>query len=443
MTKMYVKPAIEKLSAGFMNTYGLMADTAIAVRRDIDGVSIDDLCQQFGSPLFVYSENRLRHAIRNMKNTFANHYPNVVTAWSYKTNYLQGICGVFHEEGALAEVVSAMEYDRARALGIPGENIIFNGPVKPLDALERAAKDGALIHIDHMDEIDDLESVAQAHNLTIKVGIRINLDAGIYPQWSRFGFNLESDQALEAVRRIHVGGRLQLSSLHCHIGTYILDPAAYGRQTEKMVRFAKHIESTFGFLIETIDIGGGFPSSARLKNSYLPPDVSVPAMDEYASAISTSLLEGFPAGRFPRLVLEAGRALVDDAGFLITTIAASRRLMDGSRAYVVDAGLHVLFTSFWYKHGLEIDRPITGITEKSAIYGSLCMNIDVLEESVMLPPLPRGARFIMSPVGAYNQTQSMQFIHYRPAAVMITQAGEPKLICRKETLEDHLIREAL
>ena len=91
------------------------------------------------------------------------------------------------------------------------------------------------------------------------VGLRLNLDAGIYPQWSRFGFNLESGQALDAVKRIAAGGRLTLVGLHCHLGTFILDPAAYARQVEKMVRFAYEMEEQFGFAIEYLDIGGGFP----------------------------------------------------------------------------------------------------------------------------------------------------------------------------------------
>jgi diaminopimelate decarboxylase len=115
---------------------------------------------------------------------------------------------------------------------------------------------------------------------------------------------------------------------------------------------------------------------------------------------------------------------------------ASKRLADGTRAYVADAGLNLLFTSFWYKFNIEMDREVGGINEHSVVYGPLCMNIDILDEGVLLPPLTRGTRLIFSPVGAYSQTQSMQFIEYRPASVLIGEKGEVDIIREAEDLAD-------
>ena len=72
--------------------------------------------------------------------------------------------------------------------------------------------------------------------------------------------------------------------------------------------------------------------------------------------------------------------------------------------------MNLLFTTFWYKLNIEVDREVPGVTENSVVYGPLCMNLDAIDEGVLLPPLKRGTRLIMSPVGAYNNTQSMQFI---------------------------------
>ena len=84
--------------------------------------------------------------------------------------------------------------------------------------------------------------------------------------------------------------------------------------------------------------------------------------------------------------MESGRALIDEAGRLITTIEAAKRLADGTRAYVADAGMNLLFTSLWYKFNVEMDREVPGMCENSVIYGPLCMNIDVLDEGLQLPP---------------------------------------------------------
>ena len=443
MKQPYEKPIIKKLHTGLMNKFGRSPAYARKVRSDIEGVSIDTLVTQFGSPLFVYSERVLREKHRQMHAAFSTRYPNVVFGWSYKTNYLGAICAMMHQQGSIAEVVCEMEYQKARAGGIPGEKIIFNGPHKSLAALEQAVQEGAMINVDHLDEIYDLEQVAQKLKRRVLIGLRLNLDSGIHPQWSRFGFNLETGQALEAVKRIKQGGKVILNGLHCHLGTFIMETSAYARQIEKMVAFAYEVEKAFGYSIEYLDIGGGFPSRSRLKGVYLPPEVALPSIDEFAEAITHSLSKALRPGDFPKLILEAGRALVDEAGYLITTVVASKRLADGTRAYVVDAGLNLLFTSFWYKFNIEMDREVGGINEHSIIYGPLCMNIDVLDEGVPLPPLTRGTRLIFSPVGAYSQTQSMQFIEYRPASVLLGEGGEVDLIREAEDLSDITRRERM
>ncbi|MFV2061652.1 MAG: alanine racemase [Gammaproteobacteria bacterium] len=439
----YVKPQITKLHDGNINKYGTAPHYARKVRSSIDGVSIDSLVEEFGSPCFVFSENHIRHTVRQAKEAFSTRYPNVVFGWSYKTNYLDAINAIFHQEGSIAEVVSEMEYDKARQLGVPGSDIIFNGPNKSLAALKKAAQEGAKIHIDHFDEIDDLEKVAEELDIEIPVGIRLSLDAGIQPVWSRFGFNLESGQAMDAVRRIKMGGKLRLVGLHCHIGTFILDPEAYKNQIEKMVGFAYYLEEELDVKIEYYDIGGGFPSKSQLKGIYLPPEISVPSIDLYAEKVVEGLNNALRPGEYPTIYIESGRGLIDEAGYLITTCNASKRLPDGRKSYVLDAGVNLLYTATWYKFNIELDREVAGLGEPSILNGPLCMNIDILDEGAMLPPIPRGTRLIFSPVGAYSVTQWMQFIEYRPAVVLISQEGEAEIIREREDLSDLLKRERL
>lgn len=443
MSTTYISPVIDKLVGGQMNKFAHGPAFSRRAREEIDGVPIEELVQKYGSPLYVFSEKTLRDKYARMHRAFATRYPNTAFAWSYKTNYLQAVCAVMHEEGSIAEVVSEMEYQMARSLNVPGEMIIFNGPYKSPEALMRAAKEGAMINVDHLEEIADLQDVARQLGRTLPVGIRLNLDCGIYPQWSRFGFNLETGHALEAVRRMAEEGLLRVNGLHCHIGTYILDPRAYEVQVEKMVCFAYEVQREFGFEIEYLDVGGGFPSASRLKNTYLPADVAVPPIEDYAEAITASLMRHLRPGHFPRLYIESGRALIDEAGLLITTVVATKRLPNGTRSYVVDAGLGNLFTSFWYKFTIETDRELASISEQSVIYGPLCMNIDVVDEGIMLPPLQKGMRLVISPVGAYNNSQSLQFIHYRPNVVMVSTDGVVELIREAEDLSDMQRRERL
>lgn len=443
MAKKYEKPVILKVQTGMMNKFGSSPYYTRKVRTEIDGVAINELVEKFGSPLFVFSETALRQKYRAYYNSFSTRYPNVAFGWSYKTNYLPAVCSILHQEGAIAEVVSEMEYDKARSIGIPGDKIIFNGPYKNLSALEKAVKEGAMINIDHFDEIYDLEKVADKLKKKIKVGMRVNMDTGIYPQWSRFGLNLDSGQAMDAVKRMVSKGKLVLNGLHCHIGTFILEPNAYAVEIEKMIKFGYEVEEKFKMKIEYYDIGGGFPSKSKLKGTYQEPDVMIPSVDEYAESISTSLFRNLRGGDLPKLYLETGRAIVDEAGYLITSIISSKRLPDGRKSYIADAGVNLLYTSFWYKYNIEIDRQVDGTNEPAIINGPLCMNIDVIEEGRLLPPMEKGTRLILSPVGAYNVTQWMQFIEFRPNVVLIGTNKEVDIIREAEDLSDITRREKL
>lgn len=433
--KHYEKPLIKRQVTGTINKFG--GRRAVQPMDEICGVSVSSLVKEYGSPLFVMSEQSLRQKYQQAKRAFELQYPKVQFAWSYKTNYLNAVCSVFHQEGAWAEVVSEMEYDRARKLGIPGHHILYNGPLKSPSSLRQAAVEGASIHLDHLDEMFELEKIAAELNRKIPVALRLNLDAGIYPLWSRFGFNLESGEALRAIRRMVSGGRLVLKGLHTHLGTFILDVDAYAKAAVKLADFASYIEKEFKMRVEYLDLGGGFASTSTLLEQYLPGEHASPTFEQYASAISAALLgTEFAKTKPPMLFLESGRALVDEAGYLITSVVGKRTLPDGRRCLIIDAGVNLAFTAFWYKLEVTPAQDFDAFLEDTVICGPLCMNIDVVRDRIRLPDLHPGDRLVIKNVGAYNMTQWMQFIQLRPAIVMIDAHQKVELIRRAEKLED-------
>ncbi|MCS7073766.1 MAG: diaminopimelate decarboxylase, partial [Bacteroidia bacterium] len=196
--------------------------------------------------------------------------------------------------------------------------------------------------------------------------------------------------------------------------------------------------------IQYLDVGGGFASKNTLKGSYLPGTDISPSFDDYAEAICTALLNsGFSSHELPMLVLETGRALIDDAGFLIGTVISNKRLSDGRRATIMDFGVNIMFTSFWYEHKISPAQEFGPYTESAVLYGPLCMNIDVIRENCTLPPLNRGDHVVVHKVGAYNMTQWMQFIALRPAVVLIDQQDQVHIIRKRETLESFEKEEVL
>ncbi|MHB9141154.1 MAG: hypothetical protein ACYC25_04720 [Paludibacter sp.] len=430
----YERPVILKMNTGLMNKFGKKTDFEAVTH--IESVPVKSLLSDYGSPLFVISEKQIRRNVQNAIRIFKTRYPKVQFAWSYKTNYVSAVCQIFHQEGSWAEVVSGFEYDKAIENGVPGNKIIFNGPDKSDDQLVLAARNNSLIHIDHYDELYSLIRLSEEHSLKPRVAIRINMDTGIYPKWDRFGFNFENGQAWNAITRIINSANLNLVGLHCHIGTFMLSPSAYAIAARNLCELAWSIKEKYNRNIQYIDLGGGFPSVNTLKGAYLPGSDTVPSIDQFADAITDVILGyGFKQDELPLLILETGRALIDDAGYLLGTVLATKRLSDGRRATILDFGLNSLFTSLWYEHKVSPAQAYGDYTEEMVLYGPLCMNIDIVRESIILPLLEKGNQVVVHKVGAYNMTQWMQFITLRPNVVLIDSENKTHVIRKAETRE--------
>jgi diaminopimelate decarboxylase len=435
MTRLqYERPLIQRVNTGILNKFGTR--TEYNPVSHIDGLSVSEMLEEFGSPLFVLSEKTIRSTYKEAFRAFSNRYPKVQFAWSYKTNYINAVCNIYHQEGAWAEVVSGFEYQKALSNGVPGNRIIFNGPDKTDEEIILALKNKSLLHIDHLDELYRITEIAEELKYKPNVAIRVNMDTGIYPMWDRFGFNYENGQAWDAINKIVLAGKLNLTGLHCHIGTFMLSPSAYAIAAQKMSDLAIGIRNKYNILIEYLDLGGGFASKNTLKGSYLQGADTTPSFDQFAEAICSGILNaGFLQDELPLLILETGRALIDEAGFLLGSVISNKRLSDGRRATIMDFGVNILFTSFWYDHKISPAQEFSHYTEDTVLYGPLCMNIDVVRETCTLPPLKRGDKVVVHTVGAYNMTQWMQFISLRPAVILINAEGKPNIIRKRETLQ--------
>ena len=226
MTKLkYERPIIQKLNSGLLNKFG--SATEFNPMPDIDNVPVKKIIEQYDSPVFVFSERQIREKYKEVASAFTTRYPKVKFGWSYKTNYLNAICNIYHQEGSWAEVVSGFEYDKALKNGVPGDKIIFNGPDKSNSDLKKAIDHNSLIHIDHhLDEFYMLSSLVENLDKKPRVAIRVNMDTGVYPMWDRFGFNYENGQAWDVINKIIVwkiqNGRPALPYRHLYDGSKCL-----------------------------------------------------------------------------------------------------------------------------------------------------------------------------------------------------------------------------
>ena len=416
---------------------------------EIDGVKILELVKKYGTPLYVISEKTLRETTRRFVDTFRSFYPKTILAYSYKTNYLSTVCAIMHTEGCWAEVVSGFEYNIARDLGVSGDKIIFNGPVKLDDELIQAIENNSIINIDSFTELERIKEIARRFSKPVNVGIRVNMKLN-YPPWDKFGFNYETGQAYKACKEIMESDTLNLTGFHIHSGTFITDLSIYRNAMEALISLALRCESELNANIEYLDIGGGYASTNTLHTQFLRGEATNPTFEEYAEVTAGILsLRKDQFKKEPILFLEAGRAVVDPSMSLITKVMATKKFASGLKGVILDIGVNVLPTAYWYKHEMQLISPEKRPYEMLNILGGLCMNIDVLALNAYMPSLRYGDILRVKNVGAYNFSQSMQFIYPRPPIVLISNGeiftvreGENIEYIRKlEKLPPHLIND--
>jgi diaminopimelate decarboxylase len=410
----------------------------------IDGASVNEIVEDYGSPIFVVSAETLRNNLKVFREGFSKRYSKVEIAYSYKTNYLLGMLSIIHKERAWAEVVSGFEYDLAKSLGVPGESIVFNGPYKKREELKQAVIEKSLINVDHIDELKLLEEIASELRKPLEIGIRINVDVGIHQLPDRFGFNLESEEAIEIVKVCAEKKQLKITGLHIHLTSYIIEPEdvenitpakrirliwpksfnLYRIAAEKVVQFAEEIREQFGMNIEYIDMGGGFPN--------------VDSLAPYAEAIVEPILSGFK-GELPTLILEPGRAIVRNTTHLIATVIGVKEFSNGESGVIINAGINLLPTSLWRWQEIEPVTDLEGGLKEVTVYGPLCLQTDIIGKG-KFPEFKAGDKLVVKNVGAYNISQSSSFIFPRPLVLLIENGGI-RVLRRAETVDDILIFE--
>jgi diaminopimelate decarboxylase len=326
-----------------------------------------------------------------------------------------------------------MEFELAIQLGVPGDRILFNGPWKSSDDLEFAARRGAFIHLDNLEELAALESVSESLDEKIRLAIRCNFP--LRPEHvSRFGFDVSSGKLQEVARRIRRNDCFRLEGLHCHFSHH-RDAASYRTRVEQMVRLAKEV-----FLDappKYLDIGGGFcgnmPESLRMQFPTPPPHYS-----DYAEAVAQVVFDEFGA-QGPALILEPGMGVVADCVKFMTVVTSTREIRGKRFATTPGSVYNVKPTLTTMNLPLEVlrampDVPTNDATIPTDVVGSTCMEIDVLHRNLQ-QPLSTGDILIFSNVGAYTNVLLPPFIRPAPAMLALEQ-GQVSLIRREQTTND-------
>jgi len=413
----------------------------------IAGCDITALAREFGTPLYVVDEAKLRQDCLGFIGAFRAIYPRVELGYSYKTNPLPGAIRVLHECGALAEVISHFELWLALELGVAPSDIIFNGPAKTAAALDLAvARRVKLINIDGFDEVDAVARAATRHGARQPVGVRVVTSVGWQAQ---FGLRIHTGEVREAFDRILREPSLVPVGLHVHLGTGIKAIPVYLQAIREMLEFARQFEHETGVRLTYFDFGGGYgvPTvqpygtwDTRLSLNRLPVGPvemsKAPRIDDYAKAICALMREYYAEADLPTIAFEPGRAISSSAQSLVLEVLAVKRGRDGITRVILNGGKNLaLPTGYEYHEILPASRMEEALAGNVDFYGPLCHPGDVLFVEKPFPRVEPGDFVTVMDAGAYFIPNQMNFSNPRPAAVMVRE-GMGRLIRERESFED-------
>jgi diaminopimelate decarboxylase len=395
------------------------------------------LAHEHGDAFYLVHVDRFRANLRAFAGAFRSVHPRTTLGYSYKTNYLPVLCRIADEEGCYAEVVSRMEYDLARRLGVRGSRVIFNGPLKSEDDLEAALLAGALVNVDSLAEVDAIEALARRHpSARLRVGLRCNFSLA-EGHASRFG--LAGEELAEAHARLTRLPACTLESLHCHFSA-LRGRESFEARAGRLVELARTLFPDAPPPI--LDVGGGLfgrlPEELRAQFR-----VEVPSWDEYARAVGSVVAAAFPGAGTPELVLEPGAAVVADAVEFVCRVAALKRLGARRVAVVTGSLQNVKATANPVRLPLRVVRApgaarTPGLPGPVDVTGYTCMEVDVLHPDYP-GELAVGDFLVFGNVGAYTSVFKPPFIRLAPAMLACTASGDTFPVARRgETLDDLL-----
>lgn len=358
----------------------------------------------YSGPFFVIDKKQVEERAESFKKSFSI-FPKHKFLYSYKTNSLQDVCTLLRKMGFGAEVVSGAELAYAIGDGHAGSDIFFDGPVKSAKEIREAVLRQAVIQVDSIQEWNIIKTNHLRDIKNIKIGVRLshNYESG---QLSRFGFtsdefhNLYNDM-------LSVGA--EISGVHLHIGSNILQIERYLNEIDRYVDILKSVVGNSRNHFPWIDLGGGFPALSNREGQ------SIPNLSMWAARLLTHMVsKGLDVTKFT-LVLEPGRHLTEDAGFLFCRVASFKNRGLES-ILTLDSGLNHVRSFHGWKHQifhLENDNDSVKVPYK--VYGSNCYESDLFHPGLFLSKgIEVGDWFMISNVGGYDIPSITPWIRPHP-----------------------------
>ena len=398
------------------------------------------LAETYGDSFYLVDVEKFRENFSKLLNAFKHHYQKTKIAYSYKTNYLPNLCIAVDQLDGYAEVVSSMEMNLARRLGILDKNIFFNGPIKNLEATRSLLENGGTVNIDSLDEFSTIISWLNAADVkNISLGIRCNFDV-MEDVNSRFGLDPRSLDFTQIMKECIANPKISLTGFHCHFASRALE--SWSSRAYEMVKFLETVDDEVFNGLKQISLGGGMSGEmpAEMERQF---KYNIPKFEEYAQAAASKfskIIGERSKGNLPELIIEPGTALAANVVNFICSVVSIKKVRDEQIVTSSGSIYNINPTPNRINVPLTIipkggERDVINVSN-ARIVGFTCIETDCLYRNFS-GEISVGDFIAMEQVGAYSIVMKPPFILPNVAIIEYErQSGHTRVIKRAETFDD-------
>ncbi|MES1982602.1 MAG: diaminopimelate decarboxylase [Pseudomonadota bacterium] len=387
-----------------------------------------EIAQRYGTPCYVYSRAALADTYQQFASALAGHKH--LICYAVKANSNLAVLNVLAQMGAGFDIVSGGELQRVLAAGGSADKIVFSGVGKTAAEM-RMALDAEILcfNVESAAELMRLNDVAAQMDKVAPVSLRVNpdVDARTHPYIStglkQNKFGVAYSEALALYRTASSLPHIRLTGMDCHIGSQLTETSPFIAAAEKILALVDQLAAE-GIVLEHLDLGGGL--GIRYK------DETPPLIADYVAALLKAL-----HGRSEKILIEPGRALVGNAGVLLTRVEYLKHGEEKNFA-IVDAAMNDLMRPALYDayHHIQPVLQSNAATQQYEVVGPVCETGDFLGRARDLAVAPNDFLAIMS-AGAYGMSMSSNY-NTRPRAAEIMVSGTVAQIIRERETAQQL-----
>lgn len=424
-----------------MTNSGLTANAAGHLM--IGGVDTVDLAHEFGTPLVVYDVAQIRQQIQAFQSSLAANGLRYQISYASKAFATVAMYQLVQQTGIHTDVVSGGELYTALQAGLPASRISFHGNNKSRAELEMAVDHQVgVIILDNFYEIQLLHEILLEKNTHIDVMLRltpgISAHTHKYIQTgqvdSKFGFDVDSGQADQAVQEVLNIEQMHLIGIHAHIGSQIFGPEGFELLVNKMVDISADWRAKFQYTPQILNLGGGFGIRYTADDHPLGPETFI---DEIAAALRKRVAQRNLA--LPEVWIEPGRSIVGPAGYNLYTVGSRKDIPELTSYVAVDGGMGDNIRPALYQAKYEavcanhLNAPAV---EPVHLAGKYCESGDILIDQAALPAVVPGDLVAVLATGAYGYSMASNYNRNPRPAVVFVENGQAKCVVVRESDAD-------